>query len=160
MAVKRLDLSALAPILHTVPMPEPAHEPASEAQATPSLTELLSIAPGDTAGRVAYFDTDTRARGRGPALITSGATLMDYRDTKGRRIHRAPMVVPPSTAARIARACGGRSDTLNGALIALAEYGLAALDRDRASLIVRNAPDVHRAARLTARRTVIPSRAR
>lgn len=148
--VKRLDLSALAPILHA---------PQQEAPRAPSAADLLGVAPGDAPERSAYFDTDTQTRADGPALIVGGATLMDYRDTSGRRSHRALHVVPPSTAARIATACGGRSDNLNAVLIALAEHALADLERTGRTLIVRSAPDPHRADRIAARRQVIKSRA-
>jgi len=152
MAVKRLDLSALAPILHAPAEPE--------APTAPSAAELLGVAPGDAAGRSAYFDTDTQARASGPALIVSGAALMDYRDAVGRRSHRALHVVPPSTATRIASACGGKADNLNAALIALAEHALADLERSGRTLIVRSAPDPHRADRNAARRSVISRRSR
>lgn len=149
--VKRFDLSSLGPILHA---PQ-----ALAAPTAPSAAELLGVAPGDATDRSAYFDTDTQARTSGPALIVSGA-LMDYRDLAGRKIRRALHVVPPSTAARIAAACGGRSDNLNASMIALAEYALTDLERTGRTLIVRSAPDPHRADRIAARRGVIRRRSR
>jgi hypothetical protein len=155
--VKRLDLSSLVPILHAVPA-ESAPEPVPVAPAGPSLADLLGIAAGDAPDRATYFDTNTQARGSGPALITSGATLLDYRDVKGKAIHHVNQVLPPSTARRIAAACGGRCDNLTAALIALAEHGIAALNRDGATLFVRSAPDPHRADRIAARRGVLQKR--
>jgi len=150
--VKRFDLSSLAPILHA---PQDQESPTA-----PSAADLLGVAPGDAPDRSAYFDTDTQTRAGGPALIVSGATLMDYRDSAGRRSHRALHVVPPSVAGRIALACGGRSDNLNAALIALAEHALTDLERTGRALIVRSAPDPYRADRLAARRGVIRRRGR
>jgi hypothetical protein len=148
--VKRFDLSSLGPILHAPAEPQ--------APPAPSAADLLGVAAGDAPDRSAYFDSETQTRAGGPALIVGGATLMDYRDAAGRRSNRALHVVPPSTAARIATACGGRSDNLNAALIALAEHALADLGRTGRTLIVRSAPDPHRADRIAARRQVIKSR--
>ena len=158
MAVKRLDLAQVAPILHP-PLPvEP--EPIVPAQpAGPSPADLLGIAAGDAGDRVSYFDTMTQPTAfAGPLLVLGGTSLMDYRDTDGKRTRRALVVVPPSTEERIANACGGAVENFNAALIALAEHGLRALRAKRQTLVVRNAVDPHRGERLAWRKIMVPKR--
>jgi hypothetical protein len=159
MAVKRLDLAMVAPILH---QPLPAEDPnpiAPALPAGPSPADLLGIAAGDAKDRPAYFDTTThQAAFAAPLLVLGGTSLMDYRDTDGRRTRRALVVVPPSTEERIANACGGAVENLNAALIALAEHGLRALRAERQTLVVRNAIDPHRGERLAWRKIMVPKR--
>lgn len=142
MAVKRLDLSEVAPILHA---PMPSAEPKKPAEpAGPAIADLLGVAAGDAVGRRAYFDTEMSATSSpdAPTLILAGATVMDYRTPDGRHTHAFRMTLPPSTARRIARACGGHAPTsMPAALIALAELGLATLAERGQCLTVRSAPD-------------------
>lgn len=156
MAVKRLDLTQVAPILHAeaaATAPRPIHP------STPAPADLLGRAAGDAEGRRAYFDTTTEpTNAAGPLLVLGGVSLLDYCDTDGRRTHRRLVVVPPSTEERIANACGGAVENFNAALIALAEHGLAALRAERQTLVVRNAIDPHRGERLAWRKIMVPKR--
>jgi hypothetical protein len=158
MAVKRLDLTQVAPILHAeAAVVEADTRPIHPA--APSPADLLGRAAGDAEGRRAYFDTTAEpAKAAAPLLVLGGVSLMDYRDINGRRTCRALVVVPPSTEERIANACGGAVENLNAAIIALAEHGLAALRAERQTLVVRNAIDPHRGERLAWRKIMVPKR--
>jgi hypothetical protein len=158
MAVKRLDLNQVAPILHQ-PLPVEPGPIVTAQPAGPSPADLLSIAAGDATDRSSYFDMTTQPVAfAGPLLVLGGTSLMDYRDTEGKRTRRALVVVPPSTEERIKNACGGSVENLNAALIALAEHGLRALRAERQTLVVRNAIDPHRGERLAWRKIMVPKR--
>jgi hypothetical protein len=158
MAVKRLDLAQVAPILHQRMEPELV---VPEDVKGPTPDQLLGIAAGDADDRSTYFDTTTKANaGNSPLLVLGGVSLMDYRDGKGIRSRRSLTVVPPSTERRIAAACGGLVENFNAALIALAEHGLSSLKAEGTTLVVRNAMDPHRGARLAVRKLVMPKRKR
>lgn len=139
----RLDLRSIAEVIHTSPDVRP---------------ELL-LGPGDDASRASYFDTQTARHEGGPRLIAHRARLTDYLDERGRRTHRRTLTVPPSAATRIAAACGddeaaGTGSRLNAALIGLAEWALAEIERQGLAITLKAPEDPERAARLMARRQV------
>ena len=139
----RLDLRSVAQVIHT----------------TPDVRPELLLGPGDDASRASYFDAQTTPRDGGPRVIAHRARLTDYLDERGRRTHRRTLTIPPSTAARIAAACGddeadGTGSRLNAALIGLAEWALAEIERQGMTVKLTTPEDPQRAARLMARRQV------
>lgn len=139
----RLDLRSVAQVLHT----------------TPDVRPELLLGPGDDASRAAYFDTQVQRHEGGPRVIAGRARLTDYLDERGRRTNRRTLTIPPSTATRIAAACGddeaaGTGSRLNAALIGLAEWALGEIERQGITVKLTTPEDPQRAARLMARRQV------
>ena len=144
----RLDLRSVAQVIHT----------------TPDVRPELLLGPGDDASRASYFDTQAQRHEGGPRVIAHRARLTDYLDERGRRTHRRTLTIPPSTATRIAAACGddetdGTGSRLNAALIGLAEWALGEIERQGITLTLKAPEDPQRAARMMARRQVSGRRA-
>jgi hypothetical protein len=139
----RLDLRSVSAVIHT----------------TPDVRPELLLGPGDDASRASYFDTKATRHEGGPRVIAHRARLTDYLDERGRRTNRRTLTIPPSTATRIAAACGdddadGTGSRLNASLIGLAEWALAEIERQGITLTLKAPEDPQRAERLIARRRV------
>jgi hypothetical protein len=146
-----VDLSAAVARVHRAPQVDP---------------ELLLYA-GDSPERESFFDHDDAhvpvVLDSKPVYVTltKKATLPDYLDQKGRRVHRTVFTIPPKVRENVARAFGvDTSDdvAVTTALIALADYAAMALRRDGKRLVVHGAPDAKRLDRRKARRMVKPAR--
>jgi hypothetical protein len=139
----RLDLRSVSAVIHT----------------TPDVRPELLLGPGDDASRASYFDAQTVRHEGGARVIAHRARLTDYLDERGRRTHRRTLTIPPSTAKRIAAACGdddadGTGSRLNAALVGLADWALAEIERQGITLSLKAPEDPQRAARMLARRQV------
>lgn len=121
----------------------------------------LFLAAGDMENRSTYFDFNDKNKpiegnnGTVYVQMSRAATLADYRDSKGARIHRSMITIPPKLRESLRELFAAEKDdefALTTALVALADYGAMVLKRDKKLLMIEPAHDPFEESRKELRR--------